>query len=89
MAPPPHHRNFTFVLQQRWSINRKICNRLCTHYLIVHEVMIADCCFFCSRHNLDAIIRPNGMRVRQVPPLTCQFESFFNAKQHIKGGGVE
>ena len=30
--PPPHRRDFTIDLQQRWSINRKIGDRHCTYY---------------------------------------------------------
>jgi hypothetical protein len=51
-------------------------------------VTIANCCFFCSRRNLGAIIHPNGVHFRRIPPLTCQFESFNDAKWHVKGGGL-
>jgi hypothetical protein len=50
---PPHCRDFTIDLQQSWSINRKIGDRQCTYYLIVHALTVADCFFFVA-----ATIRP-------------------------------
>jgi hypothetical protein len=50
---PSHHHDFTIDLQQCWSINRKIGNRQCTYYLIVHALTVTDCCFFVA-----ATIRP-------------------------------
>jgi hypothetical protein len=44
--PPPHHCDFTIDLQQRWSINRKICDRHATFYLIVRGVTVAILLFF-------------------------------------------
>jgi hypothetical protein len=38
-----------FFLTRCWSINRKICDRHATYYLIVRGVTVAILLFFCSR----------------------------------------
>jgi hypothetical protein len=43
---PPHRRDFTIDLQQRWSINRKIGDCQCTYYLIVRALTVAVLLFF-------------------------------------------
>jgi hypothetical protein len=86
--PPPHRRDFTIDLQQRWSINCKICDCHATYYLIVCGVTVAILLLFFV---VAALGRNNRLIVAyfsQNPPLTCQCqsESFTDAEWHGKGG---
>ena len=76
--PPPHCRNFTIDLQQRWSINHKIGDRQCTYYLIVRALTVADCCFFCSYRRSGAITekKTHFRRVPIVSPFRLPFPPF-------------